>query len=271
MIGRIWAIAQITYKEGLRNRALHGIGIIAVLMLVMTQVICSMIPRSVGKVAIDLSLSTLSLSGLLIVLFVGINLMAKDLDRKTIYMVLSRPVTRSEYIIGKYIGMVLLVLVTMAILGALSFVSLLLVKSTYPAYAERFTAGNILLAMVAIALMYSLLAALSFLFSSLTSTSFVTLVLTLCTYLIGQVTADVVALIETSGKVGIDPSPLVRGLVKGAYYLFPNFSLFDLKMQAAHGLSVSSGYVLTVFSYWLVYTFLALVGAILLFSRREFP
>src|SRR3990172_3090754 len=124
----IWAIAVITFKEGIRNRAIYGISIFALLLLGANLLISSMIMQEVGKVAVDMALSTVSFAGLLLVLFVGINLMAKDLDKRTIYMVLARPISRAQYIFGKFLGMCLLIVVTVAFLSVLALLSILMLK-----------------------------------------------------------------------------------------------------------------------------------------------
>ena len=104
----LWPITLITFKEGIRNRAVYGISLLALLLFGANFLVAGMMPRDVGKVAVDFALSTISLSGILLVLFIGINLLAKDIDRRTIYMVLARPISRSQYIIGKFFGMCLL-------------------------------------------------------------------------------------------------------------------------------------------------------------------
>jgi ABC-type transport system involved in multi-copper enzyme maturation permease subunit len=270
-MSKLWAIAAITYKEGIRNRALYGISILAVLLLAANQLICSMIPRDVGKVSVDLSLSAVAFAGLLVVLFVGINLMAKDLDRKTIYMVLSRPVSRAQYLVGKFIGLALIISVSMALLGACAAASIFLTKLNYPTFFDRFGWSGIFTALVFSTLMLLLLAALSFLFASFASNSFVTLVLTVATYLIGQVTGDVKALVEAPAVVGIQVSAITTALVKSAYYVFPNLALFDLKIQAAHGLPVTGSYMVWTVCYWCFYLVMALTLATLIFRKREFP
>src|SRR5512144_731443 len=120
----LWPIALITFKEGIRNRALYGITLFALLLFGVTALVATMIPREVGKVSVDMALSTISFAGLLIVLFVGINLLAKDLDKRTIYTVLSRPISRSQYIIGKFFGMVLLITVTTGVISLLAMGSI---------------------------------------------------------------------------------------------------------------------------------------------------
>ena len=89
----IWSVALITFKEGIKNRVLFGIFIIALLLFAATTVVTTLFMRDIVKVAVDLSLSTVSFSGLLTLLFVGVNLFGKDLDKRTIYMVISRPIS----------------------------------------------------------------------------------------------------------------------------------------------------------------------------------
>lgn len=267
----LWPLALITFREGVRNRALYGIALFALLLLAGNQVICAMIPRDVGKVAVDIALSTVSFCGLLIVFFVGINLMAKDFDRKTIYMVLSRPISRTGYILGKFLGMAMLITTTTALLGGVALLSIWMTKLTYGSYFERFSPGLILTALVYITLSLLLLAAVSFFFASFTSTSFITLILTMTTYLIGHISGDVKALLETKDQAGLVISPLISEIAGLAYYIFPNFSLLDFKLEAAHGLVPTAGAVAWTLLYGAGYTALALTAAALLFRRREFP
>ncbi len=267
----LWPVALITFKEGIRNRALYGISLVALLLLGANFLITGMIPREVGKVAVDMALSTVSFTGLLLVLFVGINLMAKDLDKRTIYMVLSRPLSREQYIVGKFFGMILLILTTVFILSVFALLSIFLIKLSYPAYFSRFSWLLIMLSIFFITVMLILLASLSFLFSSFTSTSFITLILTVIAYIIGQSLNDVKALVEAPQVVGIQISPLTVKLIQAAYYIFPNLSLFDIKIQAAHGLAVSHSYIFWTVTYGVVYSCLAITLAALIFRKKEFP
>lgn len=267
----VWPISVITFKEGIRNRAIYGIFLLALLLLGANFLVCSMIMRDVGKVAVDVALSSVSFSGVLLVLFVGINLMAKDLDRRTIYMVLSRPVSRQKYILGKFLGMVLLLLAAVSLLSLFALLSIFLIKLTYADYFVRFSWGLILLALVFIFAMLVLLTALSFLFASFASTSFVTLVLTIVSYLIGHSVAAVKALVESPGVAGIEVSPATVKLVQVAYYAFPNLSLFNFKTQAAHALPVSAACIFWTSCYALFYSGLAVTLAALIFRKKEFP
>ena len=272
MTATLWPIALITFKEGIRNRALYGITLFALLLFGATALVATMIPREVGKVTIDMALSTISFSGLLIVLFVGINLMAKDLDKRTIYMVLSRPISRSQYIVGKYAGMLLIIAATMGILSLLALGSIAVLKIMIADYFVRFSWSLILLSVMLIILMLMLLSAISFLFSSFTSSSFITLVLTIITYIIGQSLNGVKALVESPvQEIGFVVSPMTVKLVKIAYYIFPNLSLFDIKLQAAHALAVSASFVVWTIVYGIVYITISITLAALIFRKKEFP
>lgn len=267
----LWPIAVITWKEGIRNRAIYGISLFAFMLLGLNLLVANMAPRDVGKVAVDMALSTISFSGLLVVLFVGINLMAKDLDKKTIYMVLSKPISRSEYILGKFIGIVLLLLATVAFISFFALGCLFVLKSAYAMYFPRFSWALVFLGIFFIMIMLIILSALSFLFASFSTTSFITLVLTIISYLIGESLSDIKALLETARTTGESVSPITMQVVQAAYYLFPNLSFFDIKLQAAHGLSLPLSTVLWTILYGVVYAALAITAASIIFRKKEFP
>lgn len=267
----IWSVAAITFKEGIRNRALFGILLLALVLLVANLLVSGMLMQQIGKAAVDIALSAVALSGLLVVLFVGINLMAKDLDKKTIFMVLSRPLSRAQYIWGKFLGLSLVLLVTLTMLGGAALLSILLVKLNNPTYFERFSWGAVLLALGSAAFGLEMLLALSMLFASFSTTSFITLIYTTVAYLAGHVIGDVKALVEAPQAVGIEVSVVTLRTVRAAYYLIPNLSLFDLKQQAAHGLPIDPVYLGWSLLYGISYILLALTAAALIFNRREFP
>ncbi len=264
----LWPIAYITFKEGVRNRSFYGIAIFALLLLGFNLLLSGMMMQDIGKSAVDFALSTVSLAGLLVVFFVGINLIAKDLDRRTIYMVLSRPIARWQYILGKYSGMALLMLAVMLFLGLFAVVSIYAVQFSYPEFFPRFSLPMVFLAIVYSTMSLLLLTALSFLFSSFTSNSFIAQVLTMISYLIGQSLTDVKTLVELPSA---DVAPITIKVIQFAYYLFPNLSLFDLKLQAANNLPVTTDFIMWTSLYWLAYTASTLALGSFLFTRREFP
>jgi ABC-type transport system involved in multi-copper enzyme maturation permease subunit len=269
MMRRLWPLAFITFKEGTRNKAFYGISLLAIVLMGASFFISGLVMRDVGKVAVDMAVSTVSFAGLLVVFFVGIDLMAKDLDKRTIYMVLARPISRQQYIIGKFVGISLLVVVTVFLLSVFAAISISTIKWANPDYFPRFSWGPVFLAEAFIALSLVLLSALSFLFASVSSTSFITMVLTILSYIIGQSLSSVKAIVESPQDITV--SPVTVALVRAAYYIFPNLSLFDIKAQAAHSLAIPSAFIFWTVMYGLIYIVLVITFAALLFTKKEFP
>lgn len=261
------AIAWVTFLEGLRNKAVYGIALLAGLMMAFTVALSAMIMRYVGKVATDFALSSATFAALLVVLFVGITILARDMERKTIYLALSRAVPRTRYLLGRFFGLVMLQAAIMLVLLAASLVTLLFVKQLYPNYFGTVSLPLVGLAHLFVLLQMLLLTALSMLFSLVASSPFVTFLLTTLTWLIGSSTQEVKHLIETSNPERV--APAAKLLVQLAYYLFPNFALFDLKATAAHGLALNGQSIAFTLLYGAGYSVAILSLAVVVFKRKE--
>lgn len=265
----LWAIARITFLEGLRSRLFLGLFIIAILLFSSTYTISYLFPFDVIKVATDLSLWTASFVGLILTLFLGTQLIAKDLEKRTIQMVLARAVSRSEYIVGKFIGLSLIIAGSMCVLSgfaslAVWSVDLLTLDRYGTIYWPVF-----LFSLLMITMMLILLASVIFLFSSFASSSFLALGLTLIVYLIGQSIEELKQFLE-AGAEGHAISPIFLNVVKVAYYIFPNLAAFDFKTQAAHGLSVPPSAMTWSLLYGIFYIGVMITAAAWIFRRREF-
>ena len=264
------SLAYITFVEGIRSRAIFGIFIMALLMFAVTLTLTNLFMRDIVKVAADLSLATISFSGLLMVLFIGNNLLSKDIDKRTIYMVISRPISRPQYIVGKFMGLLLLVIVAVIFLGVISSIPVYLAGLDYESSVAIFKWDIYLVAILMIALKLALIAAVTIFFSSFTSTSFISLILTIATYIIGTSTETVKGIL-TIKMEGVEVSPIVETVVNGVYYIFPNLSTFDIKLQASHGVPLPEGYLLWAIAYWLIYTGIMVSASSIIMERREFP
>jgi Cu-processing system permease protein len=261
------AIAWVTFLEGIRNKAVYGIALLAGLMMVFTVAISAMIMRDVGKVATDFTLSAATFASLLVVLFVGVSSIARDMERKTLYLALSRAVPRSRYLLGRFVGLSLLQAVVMLLLLVASLATLVLVRQMYSSYFGTVSLWLVCLAHLFILLQMLLLTALSMLFSLVASSSFVTFLLTTLAWLIGSSTQAVKQLIDTALPDTV--SPAIKILVLIAYYVFPNFSLFDLKTAAAHGLALDPVRLIFSLAYAVGYSVMVLAVAVLLFNKKE--
>jgi ABC-type transport system involved in multi-copper enzyme maturation permease subunit len=266
---RVAALALITFKEGIRNRSLFGILFFSLFILGLNVAVAGFFMREIGKVTVDMNLSALSFSGLLLVLFVGVNLMSKDIDRKTIHLVLSKPISRIEYLWGKYLGIVWFVLVSLSVLLTFSCVTVFGLISLYPAYFENFSWVIFFQACIFIFIKLAVLTSIVVFFSAITTSSFLTLVLAICSYIVGTTIEEVIFYLE-SGMAGEAFPAYMQRIIDVVSYLFPNFSVFDFKLEAAHGLVISLDRLGFALGYAGVYVTILLVGASLIFSRREF-
>lgn len=268
-MNRIWALAIITYKEGIRNRSIFGVLAFALFMSGLNIAVAGFFMRQVGKVTVDMNLSALTFSGLLLVLFVALQLIAKDIDKKTIQLVFSKPVSRGEYICGKYFGILLFVFVSLALLVILSSSTVYFLFNAYPKYFIGFSWYIYFLAIVFIFVQIAVLSSIVILFSSLTTSSFASLVFSICVYIVGVTIEDIVFYVESSFRV-TEISPSVQEVLRTISYVLPNFSVWDFKLEAAHGLLVASSRIWFGLGYAAIYVIILLSLSCLFFCRREF-
>ena len=184
-MSRILALAIITFREGIRNRSAFGILLFSLFILGLNISVAGFFMRDIGKVSADMNLSALNFAGLLLVLFVGINLIAKDIDKKTIHLVLSKPLSRVEYIWGKYIGIQMFISFSLFFLIVISTGTMFFLKSQYPDYFSPFSWGVFWTACFFILIKLSVLSSIVVFFSSVTTNSFITLIFSVCAYLVG--------------------------------------------------------------------------------------
>ncbi|MEW6683461.1 MAG: ABC transporter permease subunit [Nitrospirota bacterium] len=264
------AIALITFLEGLRSRVFFGLFLLALTLFSATYVLSYLFPRDVIKVAVDLGLGIVSLVGLVLTLFLGTQLLAKDLERRTIHTVVAKAVSRSEYVVGKFAGLSFIIACAMVILGAFAGLAIWVVDLlTADQYGVMHWQAFVV-SLCTMTLMLVLLASVIVFFSSFTSSTFVALGLALVVYLIGQSIEEIRNFLA-SGAEGIAINPVFEKIVAVAYYVFPNLAAFDFKMHAAHGLPLAASAVVWAIAYGGVYTAVMVVAAAWIFGRREFP
>ena len=262
------ALAWVTMKEGLRERAFLGIMIFAFLLLLASGAIADLSIGNIIKVTQDLGLATVSFTALLLAFFMGTHLMAKDLDKRSVYMVLSKPIGRGHYIFGKYGGLAALVGLSTALVTLFMLATTFYFYKTTRLYTPPHVAwAKLILTSLFIFLEASLILAVSIFFSSFTSSALLALFLTLAVYLVGQSTRQVMDFIQ--GPLGKKTSPIVKGIAKLAYHIFPDLSLLDLKSAAVHNLPMPAGDLLKAALYALAYILFLLIAATLIFKKRE--
>jgi ABC-type transport system involved in multi-copper enzyme maturation permease subunit len=217
-------------------------------------------------VSVDLGLSMVSIAGLAVIFFMGINLMARDFEKRTIYMVISRPIARWQYVLGKYLGLILMVGLSVVIIGGFAAASVKAIMLLTPAYVPpEYSWGTFGLSLLFALLSLLIVTALAQFFTCVTTSSYIALLLTACTYFIGQN----VEMVRNMFAQRDDLSFYFRTLIEMVTWIFPNLSAFDLKTVAGYGLPLDGIAMIWLVLYGISYVAVILILTVLIFQRRE--
>jgi ABC-type transport system involved in multi-copper enzyme maturation permease subunit len=261
-------VAVAVFRESVRDRVFYNLVLFAVLLVGASILIGQLTAGQDVKIIKDLGLTATSVFGLFIAIFVGINIVSKEVDRRSIYPLLAKPVRRSEFIVGKFFGLLLTLLVNVVVMAVALYAVLFYLSHNVPANVQQAWDAPALdpALLKAIGLIYvdlSVVTALALFFSSYSS-PMLSAVFTLGLYLVGQFNADLKRFDE------IVSSPVAAAIGKACYYVLPDFSKFDVKLAVVHGVPVSAGYMVSTAAYAAIYIAALLLGASVIFSRRDF-
>ena len=262
-----YPIAEASFRGGMRDRLLLGLFIAALFLLLSMPLFSSFSMRDVTGVAMTYSLSVMSAIGLILTIFLGGSLVSRDIQSRTIYSVATLPVSRSRYLLEKYLGLVQLLSCSMTILGFLNFIGLSFLSRAYPPDKEIVWVNYFLCLFFELEKLL-VLASVLMLFSAIATSSFLPMILTLAVYVVGTTTEKVKLYMETF-KEAETLSPLVKMVVKYAYYIFPNLSHFDLKIQTVYSLPVAFSSAVAVFFYGIGYITIVICAASVIFKKRD--
>jgi Cu-processing system permease protein len=248
-------VAGNTFKETFRDKILYNLVFFALLLIGASVLLGTLTIGEQSKIVNDLGLAAINLVAVIIAIFVGIGLVTKEIERRTIYTILARPITRVQFILGKYLGLTFIVVVNIAIMFAMFLGTVWL--SGNAIYGSLFQAVEFIL-------VETLLVMAIAMFFSTFSSSTLSATMTLGFYVIGHLTSDLKGIAEKS------QNQLTESVLTALYYLCPNLELLNIKGQAASGVLVEMGYQVTATAYGLLYAGLLLTGACLIFQRRDF-
>lgn len=259
-------LLTITLKGILRDRIYHGIILVSLLFIFIPSA-SAFSMRQVTQLGVTLTLSLTSFLLLLLAVFLGGTSLWKDIERHYAHSVLGgTPISRTSYVLGKYCGVSLFVMLTALLLGMMSLAAIWFTAMAYPPERPLLWL-NILFAVFFDALKYVLLVAVAFLLSTVSTSFFLPIFGTIATFLAGSATQNVYDYLHTDQGVQISAGIKATALV--FYYILPNFSAFDLKANAIYSLPVDPGGLFLTFGYAVAYIAILLTAASLLFTRRE--
>ena len=261
-------LALVTFKGGVRDRILLGVFVAAVILFFTMPLFSSFSMRDVTGVAFTYSLSVISATGVLLTILIGGTLISRDIQSRTIYAVATLPISRSRYVLEKYLGLALLIFCSLAILGALNYCGLKLMEMKYPP-DKPLLWGNYFLYLFFDLEKLLVLSSVLVLFSSVATSTFLPMLLTLAVYAVGTTTEKVKYFVETV-KGGENVSPIIKMIVSAAYYVFPNLQLFDLKVQTVYAMAIDPKVLAFTLFYGIGYSLIMLMLACYIFAKRDF-
>lgn len=255
-LGRVVTIATNVFWEVIRDRILYLIGFFALLMGAAVRLIPELAATTENKIILDIGLAAISLLGLIITVFVSTGLVNKEIEKRTVYILVAKPISRSELIVGKHMGLSAVLAVLVAAMTVIYLAILSFARIPYPL-------ASLLMASLFVWFELSLLVAVGILFGVFTSSLLAT-ILTLAIYLMGHSTRDLLSFGH------LTKNPAIEQLMLGIYLVLPDLARLSLRNDAVYGQVPPLAALITNTGYGLVYIILLLSIASLIFSRREF-
>ena len=262
------AIALSVFRESVRDKVLYNLVLFAVLLTASSYLIGQLTAGQDVKIIKDLGLSATSIFGLFIAVFIGIGLVSKEVERRSIYSLLSKPITRAQLVFGKYCGLVLTLAVNIAVMALSLYVVLAFMSwGVSPATQQLWDAPGLDPALLkAVAMIFvelTLVTALALFFSTFSS-PMLSAALTFGLYIAGHFSGDL-----RNFQQVVD-SRAAAAVARSLYWVLPNLAQFDVKSDVVHGVRVPLGYMAMAGGYAALYIAILLAISALVFSRRDF-
>jgi len=262
------AIAVSVFRESVRDKVLYNLVMFAILLMASSYLMGQLTAGQDVKIIKDLGLAATSIFGLFIAVFIGIGLVSKEVERRSIYSLLSKPITRGQLVLGKYFGLTLTLAVNVAAMAAALYAVLAFMVWRLPPNAtlvlESPPLHPVMLKAVALILVELMLVTALALFFSTFSSPMLSAALTFGLYIVGHYSSDLRHFDQ------VVDSPAAARFARGLYWVLPNLAQFDVKAQVVHGVPVPLGYIATVCAYAAVYIAMLLTISVIVFSRRDF-
>ena len=254
-MNRLFALAWNGFRESRRNRVTTVVGLFAFLMIFAATLSLEVTVFTFDRVMTDVGLGLMSLIVTFLTIFLATALLPREIERRTIFIILSKPVSRSAFLVGRLAGNLLTVFFIIAAMTALFAVQLVLQHGALN--------GPIVTAIVGLVLETILLSSLGFLFSSFAS-QFTAAVATIGVYFTGHMSGDLYKMASNS------KSEAIQRIGQALYYLLPNLDRLDFKLRATYGVQTSMSELGGSAVYAIGYAIVLVALSCVLFERRDF-
>jgi ABC-type transport system involved in multi-copper enzyme maturation permease subunit len=253
---RIFAIATNGFREVIRDRILYVIGFFALLLILASRILPPIAISADAKIFMDLGIGAISLLGAIVAIFVGTGLINKEIEKRTVLILVPKPITNAEFIIGKHLGLSAVLIVLVGSMTAIYFAMMSFLKMSFPLNSLLIAIGYILLEL-------ALVTAIAMTFGVFTSSILATL-LSFGVYIMGHLSRDLLEL----GKITQNQS--IEKLTQFLFLVLPDLERLNLKNEAVYNILPNTGDLISALIYGLLYIILLLTITILIFSRRQF-
>ncbi|HSX42448.1 MAG TPA: ABC transporter permease subunit [Candidatus Saccharimonadales bacterium] len=251
---KIWAVAKNTFKETVRDKLLYALLGFAVLVIAGSLLAGSVSLGQDQRVIEDFSLTAMLVFLLIITLFIGTQLVRREVERKTIYLSLTKPISRDQFYLGKFVGLCLTSAVSAVVMGTIFLIVLYLKTKSFEWVA--------LWAIGALILEIWLLTAVSLLFSSFAA-PIASAIYTFGLVLVGHSSLTIWSIAQKSGG-------FLKGTLEAVYYVFPNLEKFNLRNEVVYHLHPNPTQTVAIILYFVGYTVAVLLLGMSVFRRHEF-
>ncbi|MGH7791747.1 MAG: ABC transporter permease, partial [Thermodesulfobacteriota bacterium] len=245
-MNRIWSVARNTFIEAVRDRVLYSLILFAFLMILSSLILASISAEQYNKIVKDLGLTVISLIGIMISVFLGMGLVYKEIEKKTVYNIFSKPIRRYEFILGKYLGLAFTILVNTLAMAFILFIIVFYIESKYGEFVKFYYGGHYFAeffkAVYFEYLEFLIVVGIALVFSSFT-TPVMTVLLTFLLFAVGRFSSDVRLFAEEV------KTPVTGVLAELIYRVIPNLEKFDVRREAVYGGNVSLELILYTTAY----------------------
>lgn len=249
-------VATNTFRENRRDRVLYVLVIFAVVLIAASTIVSELSPFDSSKILLDVGQAAMALMGSLIAVFLGIGLVSREIERRTIYVIVSKPIGRVEFLLGKVLGLALTLSIAVAIMAVMVFG----VAFLYGARPGLAIAQSVALIWVQLVL----LVAMSVAYATFTSSTPLAAMFALSTWVIGMGAGGFKEIAERSG------TPAGKAILHALWWLLPDFGVLDVKARATYGIPLPAPDFLLAAGYGLAWTAVFLCVSVVIFSRRDF-
>ena len=265
-IARIWALAKITILDGIRCHAIIGLLSFAVCLITGVQFFYQFIPRNIAQFSFDFILSIGWLIGLLFLFFHSVQTVSWGGDKRTIQAIMSRPLSRANYVIGLFIGLTVLLVILNFVIALIGYWNILTIKRIVPLYFPYFSTNWYIVSWIGLLTMQLMILAVILFFSSIMRGSFPVLLLTICYYFI----CNGLPVIRESLSSIIKPPPYLFTFLKWLTIIFPDFSKLDYREYILTNDHLPTfTYITTNTIYSILYVIFFLYLASLIYQQRD--